>query len=194
MSKFLDHHSRELKQRRRRQRQRRQRERQKSNSFILLKQQLFMCITLSYTLLSRRRTTAAWNFPILRALFMEYVNTTQKFSLPFSKLRNGSFGFNPRKFRQIWPIKRKWLRSMQFETARIYLLSDVHPEILLPWQRDVTTFPLYRQLLCSKRPRFQSEVKRKTFIQKWVLPARKNKDKDFAPSYPRFQKEGWSNL
>ena len=36
---------------------------------------------------------------------------------------------------------------MKFETVRIYFLSDVliccHPEILLPWQRDVTTFPLY---------------------------------------------------
>ena len=55
---------------------------------------------------------------------------------------------------------------MKFETAQIYLLSDVHPEILLPWQRDVTTSPLYRPFLCSKRPRFQSEVKRKTFMQK----------------------------
>ena len=36
---------------------------------------------------------------------------------------------------------------MKFETVRINLLSDVmvccHPEILLPWQRDVTTSPLY---------------------------------------------------
>ena len=79
---------------------------------------------------------------------------------------------------------------MKFETAQIYLLSDVHPEILLPWQRDVTTSPLYRPFLCSKRPRFQSEVKRTTFMQKKVLPSRKNKDKDFAPSYPRFEKEG----
>ena len=36
---------------------------------------------------------------------------------------------------------------MKFDTLRIYFLSDIlvccHPEILLPWQRDVTTFPLY---------------------------------------------------
>ena len=36
---------------------------------------------------------------------------------------------------------------MKFETVRIHLLSDVwvccHPEILLLWQRDVTTSPLY---------------------------------------------------
>ena len=36
---------------------------------------------------------------------------------------------------------------MKFETVRIDFLSDVlvccQPEILLPWQRDVTTSPLY---------------------------------------------------
>ena len=36
---------------------------------------------------------------------------------------------------------------MKFETVRIHFLSDVllccHPKILLPWQRDVTTSPLY---------------------------------------------------
>ena len=36
---------------------------------------------------------------------------------------------------------------MKFETVRIHFLSAVsvcgHPEILLPWQRDVTNFPLH---------------------------------------------------
>ena len=36
---------------------------------------------------------------------------------------------------------------MKFGTVRVHFLSDVlvccHPEILLPWQRDVTTSPLY---------------------------------------------------
>ena len=36
---------------------------------------------------------------------------------------------------------------MKFETVLIHFLRDVlifcHPEILLPWQRDVTTSPLY---------------------------------------------------
>ena len=36
---------------------------------------------------------------------------------------------------------------MKFETVLIHFLIDVlvccHPEILLPWQRDVTTSPLY---------------------------------------------------
>ena len=37
---------------------------------------------------------------------------------------------------------------MKFEIVLIHFLSDVlvccHPEILLPWQRDVTTSPLHR--------------------------------------------------
>ena len=36
---------------------------------------------------------------------------------------------------------------MKFEVVQIDFLRDVliccHPEILLPWQRDVTTSPLY---------------------------------------------------
>ena len=40
---------------------------------------------------------------------------------------------------------------MKFETVLIHFLSDVlvccHPKILLPWQRDVTTSPLYT-LVC----------------------------------------------
>ena len=40
---------------------------------------------------------------------------------------------------------------MKFETVQIHILGDVlvgcHPEMLLPWQRDVTTSPLYRHLL-----------------------------------------------
>ena len=41
---------------------------------------------------------------------------------------------------------------MNFETVQIHFLSDVliccHPEILLPWQRDVTTSPLH--CICKK--------------------------------------------
>ena len=40
---------------------------------------------------------------------------------------------------------------MKFETVRIYFLSEFsvccHPKILLPWQRDVTTFSLYYSTL-----------------------------------------------
>ena len=47
----------------------------------------------------------------------------------------------------MWQIKWNWIRSMKFETVRIYFLSEFsvccHPKILLPWQRDVTTSSLY---------------------------------------------------
>ena len=40
---------------------------------------------------------------------------------------------------------------MKFETVQIHFLSDVfglfHPKILVPWQRDVTTSPLYYKLI-----------------------------------------------
>ena len=40
---------------------------------------------------------------------------------------------------------------MKFERERIHFLSDVliccHPEILLPWQRDMTTNPLYLTII-----------------------------------------------
>ena len=77
--KFLDHNNRELKQRIRR----RQRERQKSKWLILAKQQLCTCITLFCTFLCRRCTTTTWNFLISCARFMEWVNTTAKFSFLF---------------------------------------------------------------------------------------------------------------
>ena len=39
------------------------------------------------------------------------------------------------------------IRSIEFETVRIHFLGEFsvcgHPEILLPWERDVTTSPLY---------------------------------------------------
>ena len=60
IAKFLDLSNMEMKQ------QRWQRERQESNRFILAKQQLCTCITLFCTYLSRRCTTATWNFLISR--------------------------------------------------------------------------------------------------------------------------------
>ena len=53
----------------------------------------------------------------------------------------------PENFANIWQIKWNWIRSMKFETVQIYFLSEFsvccHPKILLLWQRDVTTSPLY---------------------------------------------------
>ena len=40
---------------------------------------------------------------------------------------------------------------MKFETVRIYFLRECsvccHPKILLPWERDVTTSPLYKDYI-----------------------------------------------
>ena len=79
VAKFRDHNNSELKQRI----GRRQRERQKSKWFILAKQQLCTCITPFCTFLSRRCTSAKRNFLISCARFMEWVNTTAKFSFLF---------------------------------------------------------------------------------------------------------------
>ena len=61
---------------------------------------------------------------------MKLANLTQKISPTFDKLDE--------------IIK---IRSMKFETVLIHFLNDVlvccHPEILLPWQRDVTTYLYY---------------------------------------------------
>ena len=76
------------------------------------------------TFFSHRCTTATWNFLISGACFTEQVNTTQKVSFPFSKLRYGPFEFNPENFTNIWQIKWNWIRSLKFEPLQIYFLSE----------------------------------------------------------------------
>ena len=48
---------------------------------------------------------------------------------------------------------------MKFETVRIHFFGDVlicrHPEILLPWQRDVTNSPLYYRIVIGLTARYQ---------------------------------------
>ena len=113
--------------RRRRQRQRRQREQQKSNRFILAKQQLCTCITLS-----RHCTITTWNCLISR--FVEDVNTRQRLSFSFPELWNSLYNSTPEKFINIWRIERVGISAIKFEVARIhwesggnqaYFLSDV---------------------------------------------------------------------
>ena len=85
VAKILDDNNEELKQGRRR----KQRERQKSDRFsknFARASRFFLA-----TFLSRRYTTATWNFLISRARSMESVNRVQKFSFSFSKLRYGPF-------------------------------------------------------------------------------------------------------
>ena len=54
-------------------------------------------------------------------------------------------------FAKICQIKWSWIRSVKFEIVRIdfkvTLSVCCHPKILLPWQRDVTTSPLYSSQL-----------------------------------------------
>ena len=71
-------------------------------------------------------------------------NINVSFSL--SKLRYGPFGFNPRKFANIWQIKWNWIRSMKFETVRIYffkwifgLLSSKHFATMATWRNDFSS-------------------------------------------------------
>ena len=60
---------------------------EQNNNFIRASRFLYI--------LGRRCTTATGNFLILRARFMELVNTAQNFLFSFST-RYGPFGFNPR--------------------------------------------------------------------------------------------------
>ena len=120
-----------------------------SNKFILVKQQLCTCTTLFCTFFSNpsSTTTSYFHAPALRSWWTKH----KKFLFSFSKLRYGFFEFNPENFAKIWQIKWNWIRSMKFETMQIYFLCEVsvccHPKIFLPWQRDVTTFPLYYGLV-----------------------------------------------
>ena len=120
---------------------------EKSNKFILVKQQLCTCITLFCTFFSCCCTT------VTCAHFTEQVNTTQKVSFSFSKLTYGPVRFNPENFSNIWQMKWNWIRSMKFETVRIYFLSEFpvscHPKLLLPRRRDVTTSPVYSWARCD---------------------------------------------
>ena len=128
VAKFLDHSKRELRQRERR----------------CISKTITLHVHHSFsTFFSHRCTTATWNFLISPARFTELVNATRKVSFSLSKLRYGPFGFNLEHFANIWQSEWNWMRSMKFETARIYFLSEFsvccHPKVLLPWQRDETT-------------------------------------------------------
>ena len=102
------------------------------------------------TFFSHRCTSATWNFLISPVRFTELVNATQKVSFSLSKLRYGPFGFNLENFANIRQSEWNRIRSMKFETARIYFLSEFsgcrHPKVLLPWQRDETTSLYWKSL------------------------------------------------
>ena len=53
----------------------------------------------------------------------------------------------------IFQMKWNWIRSMKFEAVRIVTFSVIcHPKVLLPWQCDVVTSPLYN-------PRYKTPLK-----------------------------------
>ena len=83
VAKILDDNNEELKQgRRRKQRERQKSDRSGKTTTLHVHHAFFLA-----TFLSRRYATAEWNFLISRARAMELVNTAQKFSFSFSKLR-----------------------------------------------------------------------------------------------------------
>ena len=88
------------------------------------------------TFFSRRCKSATWNFLISRARFMESVNTAQEFSLISDS--------TPDNFAKIFQSKWNWIRSMSLKQSKFTFKWRFplccHPEILLPWQRDVKDF------------------------------------------------------
>ena len=138
VAKFLVHNNRDRKQRRRD-------GKENWKKAIVLYQQnnnSARASRLFCTFLSRRCTTAMWSFLISRTHFTKKANTTLKFSFSFSKLNTVLSDFTPENFPIIWQIK--WKRgNSQFEWC--FPAACCHPETLLPWQRDVTTSPLYTE-------------------------------------------------
>ena len=129
------------------------------------------------TFLSRRCTTATWNFLISRTRFMQLVNTEQKFSFSFSKLRYGAFGFNPRELRQHltnWmkmnKIDEVWNYANSLSKWRFWFVV-IH-KFLLPWQRDVMISRLSCHLIWSFND-WQSESLIATYwigLHSWSAP------------------------
>ena len=70
---------------------------------------------------------------------------TKNFLFLFQNLDTVVSDSTPEKFVNIWQIEWNWIRLMNFETVQIHFCY--HPEILLLWQRDVTTSPLYSMVM-----------------------------------------------
>ena len=94
-----------------------------------------------------RHETSKFHMPALRSRWKHH----KELSFSFSKLRYGVFGFNPRKIRQQLTNWMKLNKIDELWNCANSLLSEFsvccHPEILLLWQRDVTTSPLYSMVM-----------------------------------------------
>ena len=128
-----------------------------------------------YTLASQQFCTritpfCTWNFLTYKPVLWSTWMTTQKFSFSFSKHTVDAVlsDSTPVNFANFWQIKWNWIRQMKFEqcnfTFEVFYSVCCHPEILPPWQRDVTTSPLY---LMALLPRSQECVIQDTPILFW---------------------------
>ena len=78
----------------------------------------------------------------------------------------------PEKFPNIWQMKWNWIRWIRLKRANSLLKCIFglccHPEILLPWKRDVTTSPLYIEHLVRIIIKFRwGQHFRTIFFQSW---------------------------
>ena len=85
-------------------------------------------------------------------------HNSQHKNCPFHFLNLDNVTYGPKEnFAKIYQIKWNWIRSVKFEILRIDFEVTFsvccHPEILLPWKRDVTTSPLYRSFCALIRRR-----------------------------------------
>ena len=121
----------------------------------------------------------------MRPLYRIGERNTKSFFFLFSKLRYGSFEFNPENFANIWQIKWNWIGSKKFETVRIYFL--VNFRLWLSSKKfcyhdngtDVTTSPLYAVCVenlskighfrVPKTLTFKMRLGAQPFLWKWVL-------------------------
>ena len=89
-----------------------------------------------------RHETSQFHKPALWSRWAEHKNCR----FLFLNLDNDRYGLK-KNFAKICQIKCNWIRLMKFQIVwtDFYVTLSVccHPKILLPWQRDVTTSPLY---------------------------------------------------
>ena len=110
------------------------------------KQQLYTCITLFCTFLNRRYTNTTWNFRNFTRPLCK-VGEHNAFFI-FLNLNTVLLDSTPENLANIW---QNWLKLNKIDEVlnganslfKWRLSVCCHPEILLPWQRDVTTSPLY---------------------------------------------------
>ena len=111
--------------------------------FISAKQQLYFSYNCLAVVARLRRETSRFHAPASRSRRAQRKNCL----FLFRNLDTVFSDLTPENFANIWQIKWNWIRPSKFETARIHFLSDVFGLLssrnLLPWQRDVTTSPLY---------------------------------------------------